>query len=325
MSILEHLDALRRVLIVSLISVIPGSILGWTVREQILDILVAPVKELNYDLVFIGATEALTAHLKIAVVAGLVFASPIIAFQFWRFVLPALHANEKRYIVMFVPASVLLFAGGMVFAYYSVYTYAIRFLLSFGGEGLSPMLSLSKYLSFSIWFLLPFGVIFELPLVVLVLARLGFVTPRFLGAKRKWAFLAAFVISAVVTPTTDMLTQGIMAGAMYLLYEISIWLAYLVRPRRKIAATADSGTEAEAETEPEAEAETEPEAEAEAEAESDTAGHTEEQERNEPPEDAGPDTGTERREGNNARIDGGDGSLEDIYRDIVDRGNNQDR
>ncbi len=233
MSILEHLEALRRVFIISFVSIIPGAVLGWIIRDKTLALLVAPVKRLNYDLVFITATEALTAHLKISVVAGLIFASPVIAYQFWKFVLPALHTHEKRYLLIFIPSSVILFVGGISFAYYSVFSYAVKFLLSFGGEGLAPMLSLSKYLSFTIWFLLPFGVIFELPLVVVALARLGIVTPRFLASKRKFAVLAGFAIAAVVTPTTDMITQGIMGGAMYLLYEISIWLAYLVRPGRK--------------------------------------------------------------------------------------------
>jgi len=233
MSILDHLEALRRVFIVSFVAVIPGAVLGWIIREKVLALLVAPVKRLNYDLVFITATEALTAYLKISVVAGIIFASPVIAYQFWRFVLPALHTHEKRYLLIFIPASVLLFVGGIAFAYYSVFSYAVKFLLSFGGEGLAPMLSLSKYLSFTIWFLLPFGVIFEMPLVIVAMARMGAVTPQFLASKRKFAVLAVFAIAAVVTPTTDMITQGIMGGAMYLLYEISIWLAYLVRPGRK--------------------------------------------------------------------------------------------
>ncbi|WP_418790457.1 twin-arginine translocase subunit TatC [Phosphitispora sp. TUW77] len=233
MSILDHLEALRRVVIISFISIIPGAVVGWMIRERILAFLVLPVKKLEYDLVFITATEALTAYMKISLVAGLIIASPVIAYQFWKFVLPALHAHEKRYLIIFMPVSVLLFVGGIAFAYYSVFVYAVGFLLSFGGEGLSPMLSLNKYLSFTIWFLLPFGAMFELPLVIIILARLGIVTPGFLASKRKFALLAIFVIAAVVTPTTDMITQGIMGGAMYLLYEISIWLAYLVRPGRK--------------------------------------------------------------------------------------------
>lgn len=233
MSILEHLEAMRHLLIVSLISVIPGSIAGWYVRKEILKVLIKPVSSMHYNLVYIGATEALTAELKIAFFAGLAIASPVIAYQIWRFLLPALHAHEKRYLVIFVPLSVVLFIGGIVFGYYTVFTYGVQFLLSFGGEGLTPMLSLGKYLSFAMWFLIPFGVMFELPLVIILLVRLGIMSPKYLASKRKWVFLAAFVIAAVATPTTDMFTQTVMAIVIYLLYEISIWISYFIKPKKR--------------------------------------------------------------------------------------------
>lgn len=233
MTLVDHLDALRRVLVVSLISVIPGAVLGWMYREDVLRVLIKPVRAMNYELVFITPTEAMVAYFKLAFFAGIIVASPVMAFQFWRFILPALHANEKRNILILMPASLLLFIGGIAFAYFSVYNIAVQFLLSFGGEGLSPMLSLSKYISFAIWFLLPFGFIFEMPLVILALAKFGVVTPKFLASKRKWAFLGVFVLAAVITPTTDVIAQGAMGIAVYLLYEISILLAYFVRPRNK--------------------------------------------------------------------------------------------
>lgn len=236
MSLIEHLEALRRALIISLISVIPGAVVGWFIREDILNVLVRPVTELQYDLVYITATEALTAGIKIAFFAGIAIASPVIAYQIWKFVLPALHAHEKRYILIFVPFSVILFIVGILFGYYTVFLFGVKFLLSFAGEDLIPMLSLGKYLSFSLWFLLPFGLIFELPLVILLLVRLGILTPRYLGSKRKWVLVASFVISAVATPTTDMFTQSIMAGAIYMLYEISIWVSYFVRPKKLVQA-----------------------------------------------------------------------------------------
>jgi len=244
---MEHLEALRRVIIVSLISMIPGAVAGWFVRQQILDVMVRPVRDMGYDLVYIGTTEAFTAQLKIALLAGLIIALPVILYQLWRFIVPALYENERRYIMILVPASLLMFAAGIAFAYFTIFTYAIQFLLSFGGEGLTPMLSLSKYISFVIWFLLPFGIIFQLPLVVVILARLGVVTPRFLAGKRKWAFLIAFVVSAIATPTTDILSQSVMAFAIYFLYEISIWLSYIVRPKKqegKGEITASSDNEA---------------------------------------------------------------------------------
>ncbi|MDT3700597.1 MAG: twin-arginine translocase subunit TatC [Thermincola sp.] len=236
MSIIEHLEALRRALMISMLSVIPGAVAGWFIREEILKVLVRPVAELQYKLVYITATEAFKTELKIALFAGIAIASPMIAYQIWKFILPALHAHEKRYILFFVPVSVVLFITGIVFGYYSVFLYGVKFLLNFAGEELVPMLSLGSYMSFSLWFLLPFGLIFELPLLILLLVGLGILTPQFLSSKRKWVLVISFVLSAVVTPTTDIFTQGTMALAVYLLYEISIWISYLVgRKGRRMA------------------------------------------------------------------------------------------
>jgi len=236
MSLIEHLEALRRALVISAISVIPGAVAGWFIRENILNVLVRPLSEMGYTLVYIAATEALTAGIKMAFFAGISIASPVIAYQIWKFVLPALHAHEKRYILIFVPVSVILFISGIAFGYYTVFLYGVKFLLGFAGEDLTPMLSLGKYLSFSLWFLLPFGVVFEMPLIILLLVRLGILTPRYLASKRKWVLVACFVVAAVATPTTDMFTQGIMALAIYMLYEISLWISYLVRPKKKVQA-----------------------------------------------------------------------------------------
>lgn len=301
MSILEHLEALRRVLIVSIISVVPGSIVGWLVRDEILRVLVKPVASLHYKLVYITPTEALTTELKIAFFAGIILALPVIAYQIWKFVLPALHANEKRFIVIFVPLSVILFIGGIVFGYYTVFLYGVQFLLSFGGEGLTPMLSLGKYLSFAIWFLLPFGVMFELPLVILLLVRIGIMSPKYLASKRKWVLLASFVVAAVATPTTDMFTQSVMAAAIYLLYEVSIWVSYFVRPKQRDAVIT---TESHADTGLEISA---PEPAGMAGGEAETAVSK---------EDSHPDKSSNQ---------GQDKSLEDIYQDIVDRGSKEDQ
>jgi sec-independent protein translocase protein TatC len=232
MSILQHLEALRRVLIISLIAIIPCTIAGWYVKQDILAILMKPVKNLGYKLVYLGATEALVTEFKIALYAGLVFALPVIAYQLWKFVLPALYDHERKYLLLIVPASVILFVAGVLFGYYLVFNLGIQFLLSFGGEGLSPMLSLARYVSFALWFLIPFGIVFEMPLIIILMARTGVIDAKSLAGKRKWVFLIAFIVSAVVTPTTDIFTQSVMALAIYFLYEISILLSYLVRPKQ---------------------------------------------------------------------------------------------
>lgn len=307
MSILDHLNALRRAIIVSILALIPGTAIGWYVREPIMQILIAPVRSMHYQLVFIGATEAFMAQLQIAILAGVAIAMPVIAYQFWKFILPALHSHERKYIVTFVPISLVLFAVGIIFGYYTVFTVGVQFLLSFGGEGLTPMLSLGKYLSFAFWFLLPFGVMFEMPLVILALVRLGIISSKFLGAQRKWVFIGAFVIAAVVTPTTDMLSQSVMAAAMYLLYEVSIWLSYLVRPsekalKRKLEAEAAAAELEEPKAVPVIEAPT-----------AETPKQEEKKESTvEAVEEPVPSQENENRD------------MAEVYRDIIEKGNNED-
>ncbi|GAB4258403.1 twin-arginine translocase subunit TatC [Thermincola ferriacetica] len=233
MPILKHLEELRRVLIISFLSIIPTSVVCWFYRKELMHLLTRPVDRLHYKLVYIGPTEAFIANIKIAVIGGIILASPVIMWQVWSFILPALTRNEKRAVIIIMPISILLFVTGVVFGYLTVFNFGIEFLLGFGGDGLEPMLSLSKYLSFAFWFLLPFGLIFEMPLVILFLTRLGLVTPQFLAKNRRFALLIIFIISAVVTPTTDMVSQFAMAGPMYVLYEISIWISRFMKAKKR--------------------------------------------------------------------------------------------
>jgi sec-independent protein translocase protein TatC len=231
MSILDHLQELRKVLLISIGSLIPAAAVGWFFREQLLAILVEPVRALDQKLVYLAMTEAFMAELKIAFIAGFIIASPVIFWQVWGFILPALRTHEKRYLMVIVPLSIILFAVGVIFGYSTVFKYGIKFFLGFATEGLTPMLSLSRYLSFTFWFLLPFGLMFELPLLIFFMAKLGIVNYPFLAKNRKFALLMVFVISAVATPTTDLISQSAMAIPMYILYEISIWIVRFIKPR----------------------------------------------------------------------------------------------
>lgn len=248
MSILEHLEALRKVLIISIVSLIPASFAGWYLREQVMAILVEPVKAAHQKLVYLGPTEAFMVEMKIAVIAGFVLASPIIFWQVWGFILPALKTHEKRYLILVVPLSILLFAVGVFFGYSTVFKYGIEFLLGFATDELTPMLSLSQYISFTFWFLFPFGLMFELPLGMFFMAKIGIINHSFLSKNRKFALLIIFIIAAVVTPTTDMLSMTIMAIPMYILYEISILIIRLVQPRAGYEAVEAAAVALEAET-----------------------------------------------------------------------------
>jgi sec-independent protein translocase protein TatC len=153
---------------------------------------------------------------------GLFIAAPAILWQVWRFVEPGLHRHEKRYAVPFVIIGSLLFIGGGAFSLLVVTPNAVAFLLSYGRPGLQPMISIGSYIDFLLKFTLAFGAVFEVPLAMTLASRMGFVTPRTFAKSRKYAILGAFIASAILTPTPDMVNQTLMAGPIIVLYEIGI-------------------------------------------------------------------------------------------------------
>lgn len=231
MSLLGHLEDLRKMLVRVLLSLIPTSILGWYVRDTILDWLIKPIRDVSPDfkLSSLGVVSPFFVYLKIAMAVGFVIALPYILYQVWSFVLPALKSKEKRVLGTIVPISVLLFIVGIVFAYFTVFQIGVRFFWFFAeSSGIQQIYGMDEYLSFCISFLLPFGLIFEMPIVFLVLAKMGLVSPKFLASKRRYALLIIFVIAALLTPGPDVISQLMMAAPMYILFELSIFLARFV-------------------------------------------------------------------------------------------------
>lgn len=231
---MEHLEELRRVLIISLLAVLVGTVVAFFYSDRLLALLKRPITQLNLHLIFIGVTEGFFTKIKVALYGGIVLAFPVVIWQLWRFVSPALYPHERRYILILMPVAIMLFAGGIVFAYFTVFPVATVFLLTISGD-LEPMITISQYVSFAVSFLIPFGLVFELPLVVMFLTRLGIITPQFLATKRKYALLIAFIIGAVLTPTPDPISQTMMALPMYILYEVSIIVSRFIRAKRKAA------------------------------------------------------------------------------------------
>ena len=149
-------------------------------------------------------------------------------YHVWAFVSAGLTQKERRVVLFALPFSVTLFLGGAVFAYFFVLPWSLKFLIDFAGPNVYPILSISKYLSFVIMLLLAFGIVFEMPVAVMILAKLGIVTPSFLRKNRKIAIVAIFIAAAVITPTPDAFTQCLMAVPMLFLYELSIWISKFV-------------------------------------------------------------------------------------------------
>src|SRR5438128_991053 len=193
MSFMEHLGELRVRIVRSLYALLAGSVPGLYFSQQIVDWLARPVTSLNYSLVFTSPAEALWVQMKVGLIVGVFISAPAILWQVWAFIAPGLHAHERKYALPFVIIGSLLFIGGGAFSLFVVTPYALQFLLSYARPGLQPMITLQNLTDFLLKFTLAFGAVFELPLALTLLARLGVVNANMLAKNRKYAILGAFI------------------------------------------------------------------------------------------------------------------------------------
>jgi sec-independent protein translocase protein TatC len=223
----SHLQELRKRLILSFMAVGAGFILCYAFAKPIFDILAVPLLKTmpaGSSLIFTSVAEAFFTYMKVAFIAGLILASPFVLYQVWAFVAPGLYRHEKKYVVPFVLAGTIFFALGIFFGYYIAIPIGFKFLLNFSTDIVRPMPSMKEYLSFSIKFLLAFGLVFEFPVVLVLLARIGVVNARTLAKQRKYAILLIFIFAAILTPP-DIVSQVILALPLIGLYELSIILS----------------------------------------------------------------------------------------------------
>lgn len=231
MTVISHLEELRRVLLISIISTTVLAVAAYFFSDRILASLMEPLTKIGQKVFFTGVTEAIFVKIKISFFAGFLAALPIILWQIWSFIIPALKKNERLYFTLFVFISFLSFLGGIAFGFFGVYSLGVVFLLQFAGPTLTPLLTIDKYISFTISFLLPFGIVFEFPLISFFLAKLELVTYDFFARNRRYAILAVVAMSAIITPTPDLITCLIVSGPMYLLFEISVLVVRIVERR----------------------------------------------------------------------------------------------
>jgi sec-independent protein translocase protein TatC len=222
-----HLQELRKRLVLSFIAVGAGFAFCYTFAESIFDILAGPLLKTmpaGGSLIFTSVAEAFFTYMKVAFIAGLILASPFVLYQIWVFVAPGLYRHEKKYVVPFVLAGSFFFALGIFFGYYVALPVGFKFLLGYATDFIKPMPSMKEYLSFSIKFLLAFGLVFEFPVVLVLLARIGVVDAKTLAKQRKYAILLIFIFAAVLTPP-DIISQVLVALPLMGLYELSIFLS----------------------------------------------------------------------------------------------------
>jgi sec-independent protein translocase protein TatC len=233
MSLLEHLEELRRRIVVSAAAVGVAFLGCWALREPLAELLSRPIARLlpqGSRLVFLGITDPFVLYFKMAALAALFVASPVVFYQVWRFVAPALYRSEKRYALPFVLLGTLFFAAGGVFAYAVAFPFAVEYLLDLG-SAFQPVITADRYFRFLLYAILGLGLMFELPVLIALLARLGIVTPGFLLRNFRWAVLLIFVAAAVLTPTPDVVNLCLFAVPTIALYLLGTGAAWLVAPR----------------------------------------------------------------------------------------------
>ncbi|MFQ5736673.1 MAG: twin-arginine translocase subunit TatC [Thermodesulfobacteriota bacterium] len=245
MALTAHLRELRKRLVVSLVAAAIGFAVCYSFSAELYGVLTAPLVPAlppgQEYLVFTGVVEPFFIYMKVGLVGGIILASPVILFETWGFVAPGLYRNEKVWFIAIVLFSLVLFASGVLFAYFVVFPFGFKYLLSYANDELRPILSMGLYFSMATRLLLAFGVIFQLPLGMLVLARTGIVTARKLLRWWRYAVVGILAVSAVLTPTPDVFNQLLMAGPLILLYGIGVIGASLFGKERPAPAAGEEG------------------------------------------------------------------------------------
>ena len=239
MPFLEHLEELRKRLLVCVVAIGIAFVICYFFSGPILEFLLKPLRKNIFkggDIVYLTLTEPFLIYMKAAFFASLFVASPVIFWEIWSFVTPGLHPHERRWAIPFLLGGPLLFAAGAAFAYIFLLPMTARFLVKMG-EGFRAAITLRSAFSFEFYFLVGMGVVFQLPIVIFVLSKIGLVTPRGLLRNFRWAVLVIFVVAGVLTPTPDMVTQTVFAAPMIVLYLLGIGLAMLASPSRRGAAS----------------------------------------------------------------------------------------
>jgi sec-independent protein translocase protein TatC len=237
---MSHLEELRKRLVICAIGVGAGFVIAYIFSERLFQLLVAPLKAVMPEgdqLIFTNLPEMFFAYIKVAFIAGIMAASPLIFYQLWMFIAPGLYRKEKKMAIPFVISSTILFVGGALFGYFVVFPFGFKFFIGFSNEYVKALPSVKQYFSFSMKLLFAFGAVFELPVIIFFLSKMGIVTPQFLRQKRKYAILLTFALAAILTPP-DVITQCMMAGPLIVLYEIGILVSRIAQKKKEDRETA---------------------------------------------------------------------------------------
>src|SRR5467141_1500944 len=247
MTFFEHLVELRKRIINSLIAIGIGAFIGVYVSKYIINCIITPMLKalsdahLDPKLIYTHPAGYFNLIITLGIYIGIVLASPVVLYQIWLFVAPALYKHERSAITGFLFSTVFLFLGGIAFGYFVTLPYILKFLVSFQGP-VVPMISINEYFDLTLLVLLGLGLVFELPILIFFLSLFGIVTPKFLWKNFRYAILIIAIVAAIVTPTPDAMTMLIFMAPMVGLYFVGIAVSAVVtrRRERRLAATAEA-------------------------------------------------------------------------------------
>jgi sec-independent protein translocase protein TatC len=236
MPFLDHLEELRWRLFKSLISVFVLMLVCWAFSDQLLEILRFPGRQIDPPLKMqvLKVQTVFMTKLEIALIGGVILGLPVIIYQIWQFVAPGLIKNEKKFLPIVIISTIFCFMAGGLFAYFIIIPFALQFFMDLAPVDIENNIALDFYIGFLLRIIIVFGVVFELPIISIILTKMGLLTPQFMRKYRRYAIVIAFVLGAILTPP-DPSTQIMLAIPIVLLYEVSIYLSYIFSSKKKEA------------------------------------------------------------------------------------------
>ncbi len=223
MTILEHLEELRQRVVKAVLALAVTTLISLLFTDRIMQALLLPAGGIKP--IFLRPTEMFLTYMRVGLITGIALSMPVIVYQLMRFLAPALKPSEKKYLYFFVPAATGFFVAGAAFAYFVMLPFALNYLLTFGSDLVEAKWAIGEYISFITSLILWVGVAFETPLIIFFMAKLRIVNAKKLSGYRKYAYVGAFIIAAIITPTPDPFNQTMVAVPIILLYELGIILA----------------------------------------------------------------------------------------------------
>ncbi len=233
MGIIDHLSELRKRIFVIVVVFLTVTVVGFNFSDDLVALLVAKAKVIGYEMIYISPGELFTQYIRMAIVGGFVFSSPVILFETWLFIKPALKKKEKTTVFLSLMAGLVCFVLGALFAYFIVVPITLTFFMSVDQfDSVQATITIQNFLSFVLSTLITFGIIFEMPVVTILLSELGLLKTEWLTKSRKVVIVVIFIIAAIITPP-DVVSQILVAIPMLLLFEVSVIISKVIRKRKK--------------------------------------------------------------------------------------------